>query len=57
MAEFKKITLELDHKFSPKESRHFINGTQSVFHCHHYTALYTQLAMDAGETKLLQAIV
>lgn len=56
MAQFKKVQLELDHKFDPRSSRHFINGFQTVFHCHHYTTLYTQLALDAGETMLLQNV-
>jgi hypothetical protein len=43
-----------DHDFDPKTKRHSINGIQSVLHCHHYTSLYTQLAIDAGETALLQ---
>ena len=43
-----------DHDFDPKTKRHSINGIQSVLHCHHYTSLYTQLAIDASETELLQ---
>ena len=54
MAEFKKTKLEIDHKFDQRTNRHYLNGVQSVYHCHHYTSLYTQLAIDAGETELLQ---
>lgn len=54
MAVFKKTEFVLDHTFDPKTSRHSLNGFTSVLHCHHYTTLYTQLAMDAGETELLK---
>ena len=47
------VDLKLDHKIDPKTNRHFINNTQVVLHCHHYTSLYTQLAIDIGETDLL----
>lgn len=50
---FKKTELEIDHEFEPKSSRHYLNGVMSVMHCHHYSTLYTQLAIDAGETDLL----
>jgi len=53
MAEFLKTKLGIDHKFNPNSKRHFLNKTQSVYHCHHYSTLYTQLAIDAGETELL----
>lgn len=56
MANFKKIQLELDHKFDQKTGRHYINGTQIVFHCHHFTTLYTQLAIDSGRTDLLAEV-
>lgn len=45
--------LKLNHTFQLKTKRHFLNGHISVIHCHHYTALYTQLAIDAKETQLL----
>ena len=38
-----------DRRFDPSKYRHYINETNSVLHCHHYAALYTQLADDAGE--------
>jgi hypothetical protein len=56
MANFKKIQLELDHKFDQRTGRHYINGTQIVFHCHHFTTLYTQLAIDSGKTTLLAEV-
>jgi len=46
----------MDHRFDAKTTRHFINGQVSVLHCHHYMSLYTQLAMDAGETDLLMKV-
>jgi len=55
MAEFKKITLDLNHNFDSKNNRHFINGNNVVFHCHHYTTLFTQLAIDANETEILKS--
>jgi hypothetical protein len=48
-----KVDIIYDHVFEPSTKRHRINGLQSVLHCHHYTALYTQLAVDANETELL----
>jgi hypothetical protein len=53
MAEFKDTTFILDHKFDPVRNRHYLNGMVSVLHCHHYSTLYTQLALDAKETALL----
>jgi len=53
MSEFKQNILQLDKKFDPKAKRHYLNGFQIVLHCHHYTTLYTQLALDASETELL----
>lgn len=55
MAEFIKTKLKIDHKFNSKSKRHFLNGIESVYHCHHFTVLYTQLALDAGETELLKS--
>lgn len=49
-----KNEVKYDHVFDPKTKRHQINKVQSVLHCHHYTSLYTQLALDAGETDLLK---
>ncbi len=46
MAVFKKTELVLDHVFDPSTSRHYLNGQLSVLHCHHYSALYSQLAED-----------
>jgi len=56
MTYFKETVLELDHVFDKKSSRHYLNGAVSVFHCHHYTTLYTQLAMDAQKTELLKDV-
>ncbi|MCX7909471.1 MAG: hypothetical protein N2560_08155 [Ignavibacteria bacterium] len=54
MAQIIKNTLKYYHTFDPLTKRHYINGYQAVLHCHHYATLYTQLALDAGETELLQ---
>ena len=35
------------HKFDGKRMRHYLNEELSVFHCHHYITLFTQLAIDA----------
>lgn len=46
-------SLQLQHYFDPQHKRHFLNTHPIVMHCHHYGALYTQLALDAKETTLL----
>ena len=48
MTQYRKTELVLNKTFDPKESRHRIDGDTVVLHCHHYTALYTQLAMDCS---------
>lgn len=53
MAESQKNKLILEHVFDKKTKRHYLNGHLSVLHCHHYSSLYTQLALDAEETDLL----
>jgi len=58
MAIYQKAKLELVHEFDTKKCRHFVNGTNYVLHCHHYSTLFTQLAIDADEmwnaTRLLK---
>jgi len=56
MSEFVKTKLGIKHTFNPIKQRHFLNGVQTVYHCHHFTTLYTQLAIDAGETELLAKV-
>jgi len=56
MTNFKENNLILEHRFDPRSNRHFLNGVVSVYHCHHYTTLYTQLALDSTETELLQGV-
>ena len=46
--------VKYEHYFDQHAKRHYMNGIVSVLHCHHYTSLYTQLAIDADETKLLK---
>jgi len=54
MAVIIKNEVKYNHYYDQKSRRHFINGVQSVLHCHHYTTLYSQLAIDANETDLLK---
>ena len=54
MTTMTKNAVKYNHQFDRNTKRHSINGIQSVLHCHHYTSLYTQLAIDAGETGLLK---
>ena len=54
MTTMTKNAVKYNHQFDRNTKRHSINGIQSVLHCHHYTSLYTQLAIDAGETELLK---
>jgi hypothetical protein len=44
------MTLEFNavQTFEPKTARQMLNATSTVFHCHHYSTLFTQLADDAG---------
>ena len=44
----KKTELALDQQFQPQTCRHTVNGQVMVLHCHHYAALYSQLADDCG---------
>ncbi len=53
MSEFRKTQLLLDHSYDAVKKQHYLNGSLTVLHCHHYTTLYTQLALDANETRLL----
>jgi hypothetical protein len=43
------MTLEFTaiQSFDAEKNRQLINGTPTVFHCHHYSTLFTQLADDA----------
>ncbi len=43
------MELKITRRFDKEKYRHYINGWNSVMHCHHYASLYTQLAEDAGE--------
>ena len=53
MTIIKRNELILAPSFEPKTKRHYVNGWLSVVHCHHYSTLYSQLALDAKETGLL----
>jgi len=40
--------IEITTDFDPRSCRHLVDGEPYVMHCHHYAALYTQLAEDCG---------
>lgn len=44
-------TLKIAQHVDPKTLRMYVNDTFTVYHCHHYTTLFTQLAEDAKELK------
>jgi len=48
MTKYKKTELVLDKVFDTQSCRHLISGQTAVLHCHHFTALYTQLALDCS---------
>lgn len=50
------MSLQLQHHFDSQHKRHYLNNHPIVMHCHHYAALYTQLALDANETALLAEV-
>jgi hypothetical protein len=43
------VELQIERKFDPATNRHYMNRVNTVLHCHHYAALHTRLADDAGE--------
>ncbi|MCB9654813.1 MAG: hypothetical protein H6729_11855 [Deltaproteobacteria bacterium] len=47
------MTLEFKatQRFEPGSARQYINDSSSVFHCHHYATLMTQLADDASSFR------
>ncbi len=49
-----KSELKYERTFDRDTKRQKINGLRIVLHCHHYSTLYTQLALDADETELLK---
>jgi hypothetical protein len=53
MSIFTSTEIVLDHKFDPVKKQHYLNGELSVLHCHHFTTLYSQLAIDSEETEVL----
>ena len=46
MAIRKENELVLEYKYDPRQCRHTLNGQPVVMHCHHYLALFSQLADD-----------
>ncbi|MBK8013038.1 MAG: hypothetical protein IPK13_16995 [Deltaproteobacteria bacterium] len=53
------VEFKATQHFQPEKARQYINDASSVFHCHHYATLITQLADDAksfrGPELLAQA--
>ncbi len=47
MAYHKHLEVEINARYDAKTNRHYWNDKFIVLHCHHYTTLFTQLAMDA----------
>lgn len=43
------MNLQIKQEFDPNQKRHYTNGECYVLHCHHYSALFTQLADDAKD--------
>jgi predicted hydrocarbon binding protein len=41
--------LNVEFSFDEKTYRHYMNGTLTVMHCHHYMSLLTKLAEDLDE--------
>ncbi len=48
MTRYKKTELVLDKTFNNQSCRHKIDDCIVVMHCHHYSTLYTQLALDCS---------
>jgi hypothetical protein len=57
MAIEKKTEFEIEHTFDPVKNRHFLNGDCTVLHCHHYSTLYVQLALDAKDFEGVRHLV
>ncbi len=54
-----EVVLKTSQKFDSDRMRHYLNGRQTVLHCHHYLTLFTQMAWDAenfnGPKLLIQS--
>jgi hypothetical protein len=54
-----KIKFQPDQSFDSKKMRHYLGGQVAVMHCHHYSTLFTQLAIDSqqfnGPSLLVEA--
>ncbi len=56
MTKFIKPEIQIKSKVDERSKKRYLNGISSVLHCHHFITLYTQLAMDAEETSLLEEV-
>ena len=45
------IDFKVESRFDPVSCRQYLNDELTVFHCHHYTTLFSQLADDADLIK------
>lgn len=48
MTQANQDSFQMTPEFEPRSCRHLLDGQTYVMHCHHYAALYTQLAEDCG---------
>lgn len=55
MVQIMKPELKYEQRFDGMTKRQYINNINVVMHCHHFSVLYTQLAIDAGMTDLLES--
>lgn len=51
------INLKFKQEFDAKNKRYYVNGLQTVIHCHHYSTLLTQLAFDAKKFGGIEALL
>ena len=49
------LTFGSYHHFDADRCRHYSNDVNITFHCHHYTALYTRVALEAQKLKVHEA--
>jgi hypothetical protein len=49
------LTFGSYHYFDADRCRHYSNDVNITFHCHHYTALFTRVALEAQKRKVSDA--
>lgn len=53
------MALQVEFTFDDKSYRHYMNGHETVLHCHHYMTLTTKLAekwAEQGGTRILREV-